>query len=411
LDETSEILKAYGILVAETVRVVDEEDALRVVKKIGYPVVLKMDSELCPDKLQSGGVLANLRSEEAIKRAFMALKNLGLSFGDVNANVVIQPMIIQRGCELFIGAKRSANFGMVIVFGPGGEFRGATRDYSVGLPPLNQTLARRMMEETGIYQYLHGLTAFKDSLNYLEEIIVRFSQLVVDFPQIQEININPLLLTEEKGIVLDARIKINDVVPKEHKWDKGYLCPPHLSIPSYPYKYERQLVLHDGTTILLRPIRGEDEPAMRRFIESLSDETIISRFGQMHINMSHEQLVRFCQIDYDRDIAFIAVAKEDEGEIIGDVRINKLPDLESAELSFIVSDRWQGKSVGKVLMDYCIEVADKINLKSLWMEISKKNFRMKNLGWKYGFKMAYDDEDMIRVVLDLTCRKVPSDGS
>lgn len=117
--------------------------------------------------------------------------------------------------------------------------------------------------------------------------------------------------------------------------------------------------------------------------------------------MPHEKLVRFCQIDYDRDLAFIAVLKGNEKEIIGDVRMNKLPDLESAELSFVVSDQYQGKGVGNVLMDYCIGVAREIGLKSIWMEILKDNIRMINFGEKYGFEQTYDDEDMIKVALRL----------
>lgn len=305
------------------------------------------------------------------------------------------------GCELTLGAKKTRNFGTVIVFGAGGLFRGATMDYAIGLPPLNRKLARHLMEETGICKYLGGMDIFKDSLEFLEEVLARFSQLIVDFPQIDEVDINPFLLTENGGAVLKASIDIDVDMHKACKWNKGDLCTPHLAIPTYPFKYVRESVLKDGTSILIRPVRGEDEPAMRRFFESLSDETVVSRFGLLSKSITHEKLVRFCQIDYDRELAFVSVVGEAGKEIIGDATLNKLPDLENAELSFMISDQWQGKGVGNVLMDYCIWVAREIGLKSLWMEIQKDNVRMINFGGKYGFRQTYDDEDSIKVALQL----------
>ncbi len=305
------------------------------------------------------------------------------------------------GCELTLGAKKTRDFGTVIIFGAGGLFRDAVMDYSIGLPPLNRTLARHLMEETRIYKYLEGMDIFKDSLGLLDEVLARFSQLIVDFPQINKIDINPFMLTEKGGFVLNASIDVDPDMHKACKWNKGDLCIPHLAIPTYPFKYVRESVLKDGSSILIRPVRAEDEPAMRRFLESLSDETVVSRFGLLSRNITHETLVRFCQIDYDRELAFVIVAGEGGEEIIGDAALNKLPDLENAELSFLISDQWQGRGVGNVLMEYCVVAAREIGLKSIWMEIQKDNVRMINFGRKYGFRQTFDDEDSIKVALQL----------
>ncbi len=303
-----------------------------------------------------------------------------------------------------IGANKSKKFGTVISFGLGGEYLIAEKDYSIGLPPLNQTLARRMMEETKIYRYLQGCTAYQGVLRYLEELLVRFSQLIIDLPQIGKIDIDSLLITENEGVVRDVLIEIDTKLPKEYRWRKGDLCPLHLSIPPYPFRYEKPEVLSDGTKILIRPIRGEDEPILRIFFEGLSTESVFYRFGLRRINLPHENLARLCQVDYDRDLAFLAVFRDEEGEevVIGDVRLNKFADLESAELSFVVADQWQGRGIGSILMEYCITVAREIGIKTLLMEIMKNNHRMINFSLKYQFirMPGSREDDMEEMVLE-----------
>jgi len=402
-DEASDIVRSYGIPVIETVRVDDKEEAVREARRLGYPVVMKIDSLTIHNRLLKGGVLINLKDDHEVQNAFAILRNLVVSFKDADARVILQPMVIKLGYQLAIGAKKSMNFGTVILFGLGGEYLRAEKDYAIGLPPLNQTLARRMMEETKIYQYIQAIPCYQGALRSLEEMLVRFSQLIIDLPQIEAIDINPFLLTENDGIIVfDVDIHLDRRLPKEYKWSKGDLCPLHLSIPPYPFKYERNFTLKNGIAIHVRPIRGEDEPALRCFFESLSDESVFFRFCLQRINMPHDNLVRFCQVDYDRDFAFLAVVQTGEEVIIGDVRLNRFSDLESAELSFVVGDQWQGKGLGRVLMEYCIMVAREIGLKTLWMEILKENKRMIKFGQKYGFKrVPGDDEEMVEMVLDI----------
>jgi acetyltransferase len=400
LTEVKEILDAYGIPVVETIRATCEDDCVDIAEKIGYPVVLKIDSVTIFHKLEEGGVQLNLRDEKSVREACKFLHALAQSHEDAKASVIVQPMVIRHGFELAIGAKKDPSFGAAILFGTGGDLLEAMNDYAVGLPPLNQTLVRRMMEDTKIYQHLHGLPDFQQVLGHLEEMLVRFSQLIIDFHQIKVIDINPFLISKNEVLALDAEIILEaEAVIKSGSLGQD-LCPPHLSICPYPAHYAIERTLEDGMVCTIRPILAEDEPLIYALFKSLSDETIIYRFGHTLVHIPHEKLGRYCQIDYDRELAFVGVTA-DKKKIIGDVRISKLPDLENAELSILISDEWQGKGIGKILMEYSIGIAKEIGLKSLWMEILKNNRRMLALGQKFGFKQAYDDEDMVKVVLQL----------
>ena len=401
MNEAAEILKAYGIPFIETSNVQNESDAIIQARRTGYPVAMKLDSERVACHNENEYSRLNLIDDNAVSNTYHYLKGKIVLLRDSAAKIIIAPMIDKGGIELSIGAKRNLTFGSVIVFGIGGALREAEKDYSIGLPPLNQTLARRMLEETKIYQYLQGQQKYNASLKRLEEVLVGFSRLIIDMPEIDEIDINPVLFSESGIVALDARmLHISKIEAGEHRRD---LCPSHLSIPPYPAHYCREMIATDGTPVLIRPIRAEDEPIMYRLLKSLSDQSVYSRFCHVLKDMPHEKLVRFCQIDYDREIAFVASVKGDSAaeELIGEVRISKLADLESAELSILVSDQWQGKGIGNMLMDYCIDVSRELELKSLWMEILKENRRMIRFGFKCGFRQAYDDGDMVRVVLAL----------
>lgn len=399
------LLACYGIQVVATVRVDDLEEACREARRIGFPVVLKIRSATVRNRLQKGGILFDIRDEEELSRGFGLLSDRLHSFGAPDAELVMQPMVVTAGYQLAIGARKSKNFGTVILFGLGGEYLRAERDYTVGLPPLNQTLARRMMEETRIYQYLQQIPGYERALRSLEEMLVRFSQLVVDLPQVAEIDINPFLFSPDREItVLNVDFHLDRHLPRDYRWAKGDLCPHHLLIPPYPFRYEKDIPIAGGITIRIRPIRAEDEPALCRFFESLSDQSVFFRFGQRRVNIAHDALVRYCQVDYDRDLAFLAVVPGKEERIIGDVRLNRFVDLDNAELSFVVGEDWQSRGIGSILMEYCIEVARDIGIKRLWLEILKENTKMIRFGMKYGFLRSPDDEDgeMIEMTLSLT---------
>src|SRR5208283_1753023 len=342
LNEIKEILQAYGIPLITTRRTRSEEEAIQTAEDIGYPVVLKIDSEKIIHKLEKGGVILNLRDRSSVQTAFRQIRKLAADIGDPEARVIVQPMILRHSFELAFGARKDPTFGTVIVFGTGGELLEAVRDYAVGLPPLNQTLARRMMEETRIFQYMQTQEVYKEMLRLLEETLVRFSQLIVDFPCIKEADINPFVVTGKEGLVLDAAMLIDEDQLEDCEHMKMDICPPHLSICPYPYRYTKEVTLQNGIAAVIRPIKPEDEPLIYELFKSLSDDTITFRFCQRLTDMPHERLVRYCQIDYDRELAFVAVIREtpDREKIIADIRIIKMPDLETAELAILVADEW-----------------------------------------------------------------------
>jgi acetyltransferase len=402
MDEMKVILETYGIPVIETVKVESEEEAAEVSDRIGFPVVLKIDSIKIFHKLEKGGVHLNLRDKESVRDAYRKIRQTASSLGDPEARVVIQPMVTKHGYELVIGAKKDPTFGSAIIFGMGGEVIEAMGDYSVELPPLNQTLARHLMNKTKIYRYLAKMEEFKWSLRFLEEVLVRFSQLIVDFPSIKEIDVNPFHITSRDGIALDAGILLDEEILKGEKVFKEDLCPPHLSIIPYPFKYVKEVILEDGTQIVIRPIRPEDEPLIYELFTTLTEETVVFRFGQRLGDMPHERLVRYCQIDYDRELAFIAVVKEEGREkIIGDVRVIKMADVEVAEIGILVTDQWQNRGVGTILLSYCVEAIKDSGVKILWMEILKDNYNMQKFAKKFGFWQTYADEHMVKVVRNL----------
>jgi acetyltransferase len=401
--EVREIMLAYGIPVIPTIRADEVEDVVKAADEIGYPVVLKIDTPKIFHKLRTGRVRLNLKDRAAVEEAFKELKDIAASSGDAQAHVVIQPMIIRRGHELVIGSKKDSTFGSVIIFGTGGELLEAIEDYSIGMPPLNQALVKKVMQETRIGSYLYKQPAYANTMRHLEEVVVHFSQLVVDFPQINEIDINPFFVAgKEEGFVFDGGILLEENILEGLMDFKGEFCPPHLSICPYPVQYTTELVLKDGTFALIRPIRPEDEHLIDELFKSFSEATISMRFYKRIIELRHEQLVMYCQIDYDREIAFVCVTTKDgRDRIVGDARLIKQPDLDNAEMAVMVGDPWQGLGVGKSLCGRCINIARDLGIKRIWMEILKINFYMMGLSTKLGFRVVHEDEDSARVVLEL----------
>lgn len=402
LHEVKEILLAYGIPVTRTMRVESEEEAVRIAGEIGYPVVLKIDTEKIFHKIEKAGVLLDLKSEDSVREAFRKLRELAAS-EDPEARFLLQQMMTAHGYELAIGAKKDPAFGSAIVFGLGGKLLEAMKDYAVGLPPLNQTLARRVMEETKIYKFLLAGGRYRETLRFMEEMLVRFSYLIIDFPEFKEIDIDPFFITEQGGVVLDAGILLEEEVTQHIRRFRSDLCPPHLSICPYPFQYMQKITLENAVPALIRPIRPEDEPLIYHLFKTVSEETIVFRFNQRLTDMPHERLARYCQLDYERELAFVAVIKEspEQERIIADVRMLKMPDLETAEVAILVADEWQGHGIGTMLIDYCITIARELEIKTLWMEILRKNSRMLHIAKSSGFDEACSDEDMVKVVREL----------
>ncbi|HTZ17382.1 MAG TPA: GNAT family N-acetyltransferase [Dissulfurispiraceae bacterium] len=406
LHEAKEILSAYGIPVIRTEKASVESEALRISDEIGYPVVLKIDSPKIFHRLKEGGVILNIKDRDSVSDAFKRLRQVAEAAGDPDAPVLVQPMIIKHGFEVVIGAKKDPTFGAVILFGTGGELLSALEDYAVALPPLNQALARHMMRQTKIYRYLQGLPNYADILKHLEEMVVRFSQLIVDFHHIKEVDINPFFITESGSFALDAGILLEDEILDGFVQPEGELCPPHLSICPYPRKFATEITLKNGAHAIIRPIRPEDEPMIAELFDSFSEQTIVLRFFQRFPHLSHEQLVRYCQIDYDRELALVCVV-EDEGQekIIGDVRMIKQADMEMADMAIMVSDKWQGLGVGIALSTHCMKVAKDAGIRRVFMDILKINTYMLNLSKRLGFKRTESYDDYVEVRYEMNGEK------
>jgi acetyltransferase len=307
-------------------------------------------------------------------------------------------MIKRQGYELIIGAKADPLFGPVMLFGMGGIGVELFKDFAIGIPPLNQTLARRMMEETKVYQLLKGYRNFPPAnIKLLEEILVRFSQMLVDFPQLKEVDINPLFIDEKEAISIDARI----VIDKELVFAK--LEPhEHLVISPYPKKYETLWKMRDGRTVLLRPIKPEDEPLWLEMFQSFSEESIRYRFFQIIKDTPHEIRVRYCNIDYDREIAIVAELTEDgRRKILGVVRVSLEPDAKRGEIAFIIADPWQGLGLGTKMVDYVLEICKDMGVETVYAIMLTDNYRAMNLMKKMGFKLNYTEDGNVTGILDL----------
>jgi acetyltransferase len=286
----------------------------------------------------------------------------------------------------------------VILFGLGGVAVELFKDYAMGLPPLNTTLARKMMAETKVFQLLKGYRNQPGvNLKLLEEIMLLFSQLLIDFPQLKEIDINPLILTEKEAYILDAR-----VIFDKANLEKEFEPHQHLVISPYPKKYELIWHLKDGREILFRPIKPEDEPLWLEMFQSFSEESIRYRFFQILKETPHEVRVRYCNIDYDREIAIVPIIKEENtAKILGVGRLTIEPDGKTGEIAFIVRDKWQGLGLGAKLVDYVIEIAAEKGIKRIVAIIMRQNHKAINLVEKMGFQLKKQDEDTVIATLQL----------
>jgi acetyltransferase len=398
--EAKKLLEYYDFPVVKTAVAKTSDEAAAIAMQIGYPVVLKILSPQIVHKTEAGGVILDINSEAELREAFECIIERAKKYNPKAEilGVTVQPMIKKRGYEIIIGAKTDPLFGPVILFGMGGIGVELFKDFSVGLPPLNQTLVRRLMEETKVYQLLKGYRNVPPAnLKLLEELIVRFSQLLIDFPQLKEVDINPLLIDENDAVIIDARI----VIDREKIFQK--IEPhQHLVISPYPKKYETLWRMRDGRTVLLRPIKPEDEPLWLEMFRNFSEESIRFRFFQIIKDTPHEVRVRYCNIDYDREIAIVAELTENgQRKILGVVRVSLEPDRKSGEIAFIVADPWQGLGLGTKMVDYTIEICKEVGVETLYAIMLPDNHRAINLTKKMGFTLKYQEDGTVKGVLNL----------
>jgi acetyltransferase len=396
--ESKQVLAAYGIPTAQTIIANDAAAAVKAADQIGYPIVLKLYSETITHKTDVGGVQLNLNSAEAVEKAFHAIEtSVAEKVGAQHfQGVTVQPMIkLKDAYELIIGSSLDPQFGPVLLFGTGGQLVEVFKDRALALPPLNTTLARRMMDQTKIYKALKGVRGRKPvDLQALEVLMVRFSALVAEQRWIKEIDINPLLASPDGLIALDARVVVHG---PEVTLDQI----PRLAIRAYPTRYVASWTMKDGSAVNIRPIRPEDEPAMVRFHETLSERSVYLRyfhFMNLEQRVTHERLTRICFIDYDREMALVAERRNPttgESEILGVGRMSKIHGSSEAEVAVLISDKFQGRGLGKELLARLLIVGADEKLSKLVADILPDNRDVMRVCEKLGFTLKHSLEDEV----------------
>ncbi|HXI41026.1 MAG TPA: bifunctional acetate--CoA ligase family protein/GNAT family N-acetyltransferase [Bryobacteraceae bacterium] len=393
--ESKQLLALYGIPTVRTLVASTPDDAVRCAREIGYPVVLKLHSETITHKTDVGGVQLNLADDEAVLRAWNAIEGGVREKAGPNhfQGVTVQPMISRDGYELIVGSSVDPQFGPVLLFGSGGMLVEVYKDRALALPPLNTTLARRMMEQTRIFTALGGVRGRKPApLAELDQLMVRFSRLVVEQRWIKEIDINPLLASAERLIALDARVILYGNDTKEQDL-------PRTAIRPYPVQYVGRWESRDGTPVNIRPIRPEDEPMMVAFHERLSERSVYFRYFHL-LNLSqrtaHERLTRICFIDYDRGMALVAEKEDPQNgsrQILGVGRLTRVHGANEAEMAVLVSDDFQGRGLGTELLRRLVEIGREEKLDRITADILAENRAMQRVCERLGFTLQYNPDD------------------
>jgi acetyltransferase len=386
-------LEAYEIPVTKPLLARSADEAAAVARRLGYPVVMKIHSPQITHKTDVGGVVLNLANDEAVRQAFdRIVKGTTELRPDAQVfGVTIQQMVTYpHGFELIVGTKKDPVFGSVIMVGMGGTAAEVFRDRALALPPLNESLARRALESLKSWPLLQGYRGRPGgNIDRLIEILIRFSYLVADYPEIKELDVNPLLVTPEEVIALDARIIVDREMAVHSV--RPYA---HLAIRPYPEEFVIERKLKDGTPVLLRPIKPEDEPMWHELLANCSTQTLWFRFSYLFKQSTHEMATRYCFIDYDRELGIVAeVEEEGQRKLVGATRLVADMNHESGEYAVLVVDRWHNRGLGGLLTDYCLEVARRWGVKRVVAETSKDNSRMLALFRNRGFELDYEKEE------------------
>ncbi|QRG08117.1 bifunctional acetate--CoA ligase family protein/GNAT family N-acetyltransferase [Xanthobacter dioxanivorans] len=403
--EAKAVLAAYDIPVVDTRVAATPEEAGRLAVEIGGPVVVKVLSHDLTHKSDVGGVRLDLHDREAVEEACRAII---ASVASRRPEVRIEGFTVQamvrrpNAQELIAGIAYDATFGPVVLFGQGGTAVEVIGDRAVALPPLNGVLAREMIERTRVSRLLAGYRDHPPAdMDAIAGTLVKIAELLADLPQIAELDINPLLADENGVIALDARIVVHEARVEGTR---------RFAIKPYPSGQEAELLLTDGSTVLLRPIRPEDEPGLVDVVHRSDPQDVRMRFLGSVKDFPHLMAARLSQIDYDREMAFVAV--EPNGDICGVVRIIADPDNEAAEYAIMVRSDMKGKGLGFRLMTEILNHARKRGLSQVFGDVLRENGPMLRLDEELGFKVSTsaDDPAVMRVVLDLKAEAQGHDG-
>lgn len=398
--ESKQLLAFYEIPVVETRLAGSEDEAVIAADSLGYPVAIKLNSHTVTHKTDVGGVKLSIRHAAAVRAAYREIQStVATQLGREHfKGVTVQRMAPAEGYELILGSSMDAQFGPVLLFGVGGELVEVFRDRALALPPLNTTLARRLMEQTRIVTALKGVRGRKPvNMEALERLLVRFSQLVLEQNWIREIDINPLRVSSETLLALDARVVVYPA--GTNSWEI-----PKPAIRPYPVQYAGQIVLKDGTKLNVRPIRPEDEPEYVRFHATLSDQSVYRRYFfplTLESRVQHDRLTRMCFIDYDRQMALIAErpsSGDSAVEMVGVARLIKIPGKNAGEVAVIVGDAYQRRGIGSVLVQRLIQFAKDEKLDVLTASFLAENQPIARLFRKEGFSFREGADLEVREV-------------
>jgi acetyltransferase len=396
--ESKQLLATYGIPIVDTRIARSEDEAVAAAEATGFPVVLKLNSQTITHKTDVGGVQLSIRNVDSVRNMFRTIqKNITTRFGPEHfLGVTVQPMLSnENGYEVILGSSIDSQFGPVLMFGSGGLLVEIYGDRALGLPPLNTTLARRMMEQTKIYRAFHGVRGRPPvKVEQLEEIMVSFSQLVVEQPWIKEIDINPLLVSPERVVALDARVVVHGPEVSEANL-------PRPAIRPYPAHYASEWKLKDGTPVMIRPIRPEDEPLVFKFHHKLSERSVYLRYFQplkLSQRVAHERLTRICFIDYDREMALVTLVSNPEtgeDEVIAVGRLSRMHGVSEAEAAVLIRDEYQHQGLGSELYRRLLAIARAEKIERVVSTMLPENREMRAICRRLGFQIHIDMEDQL----------------
>ena len=390
--ESKAILSAFRIPIAQTMVARSASEAMVLAEELGLPVVMKIDSPQIAHKSDCGGVRLNLNSLAAVRDAWLEIMDgVKKNRPDAQINgIAIEPMIQKaNGRELVVGMMRDQVFGPTIVFGPGGTgVEAYNSERAVALPPLNPFLVADMLASTRTNARLGQFRNMPPvSMAAIEAILLSVSAMVCELPWISAMDINPLIVDENGAVAVDARITIENMPITAGRYD-------HMAIHPYPSHLETGYQAKDGTQVRIRPIRPEDVRMEQEFVRALSPESRYMRFMNTIREVSPAQLVRLTQIDYDREMAYVATIDADGAEKeVGVVRYATSPDGESCEFAIVVADDWQGKGLARRLMGVLIDTARGANLRYMHGDFLAENTRMLAFVASLGFVLSAHPED------------------
>ncbi len=385
--ESKQLLAAYGIPTVETLVARSQDEAVEHAGKLGFPVAVKLFSETLTHKTDVGGVQLDLQDVTAVRGAWDRIRTtVSEKAGSQHfLGVTVQPMIPREGYELILGSSIDPQFGPVILFGAGGQLVEVFHDRALGLPPLNATLARRLMERTRIFTALQGVRGRKPvDLAALEQLLVRFSQLVAEQPWIAEIDVNPLLVSPERLLALDARVVLHPATTTAAQL-------PRPAISPYPVRYVVPWQLRDGTPVTIRPIRPEDEPLLVKFHHTLSERSVYLRYFtplKLDQRVAHARLSRICFVDYDREMVLVVERRDPAGrarEILGVGRLSRVHGLNEAEFAMTISDQWHHQGLGTQLLKLLVQAGRDEGLERITAIMLADNLDMQRVAQRVGF--------------------------